>query len=190
MNTELFIDGEGKHVEVHERNASCDVSCCIHNPSDHPLKDAPLVWRVAGVFDIKPSHMERRCEHGVGHPDPDGLSFLRRTGQEKLADDLAVHGCDGCCSGRNLQNVARNLANKKRTNHSYEVQVTFDKMKIEHVGVLLRRLLEVDRQMRAEGLDIRVDYSVERDRDGVERWHSWIDDQGNIMNRDYWEEGP
>lgn len=96
--SELFVDGAGKHVEVHERTDDClEHGCCIHNPSDHPLKDAPLVWRVAGAFDIKPSHMERHCDHGVGHPDPDSLAFLRRIGKDELADGLAVHGCDGCC---------------------------------------------------------------------------------------------
>jgi hypothetical protein len=33
--------------------------------------------------------MERLCEHGVGHPDPDEIN-LGLGGR-------AVHGCDGCC---------------------------------------------------------------------------------------------
>lgn len=99
MSRELFVDGAGKQVEVHERTQEClDHGCCIHNPSVHALSDAPLVWRQAGLFDIKPSHMERICQHGVGHPDTDGLAYLRRIGQHDLAAGLAVHGCDGCCS--------------------------------------------------------------------------------------------
>lgn len=95
---ELFVDGAGKHVEVHDKNADCDAyGCCLHNPSDHSLREAPLVWRQAGAFDIKPSHMERVCEHGVGHPDPDGLAFLRRNNALELVEALSVHGCDGCC---------------------------------------------------------------------------------------------
>jgi len=39
---------------------------------------------------------ERLCDHGIGHPDPDSLTWLRRVlGPE--ADWLGVHGCDGCC---------------------------------------------------------------------------------------------
>jgi hypothetical protein len=98
MMSELFVDGAGTHVEIHERNAECEEhGCCIHNPSDHPLRDAPLVWRSAGPFDVKPSHMERICEHGVGHPDPDALAHLRRIGRDEMAEGLAIHGCDGCC---------------------------------------------------------------------------------------------
>jgi hypothetical protein len=33
--------------------------------------------------------MERICEHGIGHPDPDQI----------MRDEAGwVHGCDGCCS--------------------------------------------------------------------------------------------
>lgn len=96
---ETFIDGTGKVVRVHKREPGCDISCCIHNPSEHALVGAPLVWREAGAFDIKPSHMERICVHGVGHPDPDSLAYLRRIGNEELANGLAIHGCDGCCGG-------------------------------------------------------------------------------------------
>lgn len=99
LKTELWVDGFGNQVEVHERTQDClDCGCCIHNPSDHPLRDAPQLWRQAGMFDIKPSHMERVCEHVVGHPDPDGLAYLRRIGKHDLADALAMHACDGCCS--------------------------------------------------------------------------------------------
>jgi hypothetical protein len=35
--------------------------------------------------------MERICEHGIGHPDPDDRRI--RTGE-----DMGDHGCDGCCT--------------------------------------------------------------------------------------------
>lgn len=99
MNTELWVDGTGQHVEIHEQTNDCmENGCCIHNPSDHVMREFPLYWRTAGPLDFKPSHMERLCPHGVGHPDPDALAYLRRTGKEALAKILAVHGCDGCCS--------------------------------------------------------------------------------------------
>ena len=67
--------------------------CCVHNPSDHRLKDAPLHWRADRNL------MERICEHGVGHPDPDSLSYLRSimSRQAYRARAYETHGCDGCC---------------------------------------------------------------------------------------------
>ena len=61
--------------------------CCIHNPSNHPLRDAPMHWR-------SDKHvMERICEHGIGHADPDDVAHRKRTGVKHAG----VHGCDGCC---------------------------------------------------------------------------------------------
>lgn len=69
--------------------------CSIHNPSDHPLNKAPLNWRGDRGF------MERICEHGIGHPDPDGLDHLRRVLGDRYENyAFGVHGCDGCCRGR------------------------------------------------------------------------------------------
>jgi hypothetical protein len=102
--SETFIDSSGRRLEVHASSPDCfEYNCCIHNPSDHPLVDADIVWRQAGAFDIKPSHMERICEHGVGHPDPDALAYLNRTGKGELAHSLSIHGCDGCCAGNGPQ---------------------------------------------------------------------------------------
>jgi hypothetical protein len=64
--------------------------CCIHNPSQHALTDRPLHWR--GDRGL----MERICEHGIGHPDPDGLAHRIRT-QGEIAWAAGIHTCDGCC---------------------------------------------------------------------------------------------
>lgn len=69
-----------------------DPACCIHKPSDHPLRHAPLQWRA----DL--GLMERRCPHGIGHPDPDDLAFKKRTMDDYDDYAFGVHGCDGCCS--------------------------------------------------------------------------------------------
>lgn len=53
------------------------------------------IWRGNGPFDMY-TLVEDICKHGVGHPnrgyliinDPDGKLML------------GIHGCDGCCSGR------------------------------------------------------------------------------------------
>lgn len=63
--------------------------CCIHNPSEHHMRNWTMYWR-----DDK-GVMERLCpEHSVGHPDPDDAAFNRRQGR----DYLNIHGCCGCCS--------------------------------------------------------------------------------------------
>lgn len=85
---------DGRILETHDPRACEGTYCCIHNPSNHPLNNLPLNWRA----DRHPSFMERICEHGVGHPDPDDLAYKRRlrpTMFAKLA--LGIHGCDGCC---------------------------------------------------------------------------------------------
>lgn len=57
--------------------------CTIHNRSNHHMRHLPQHWRDdRGI-------MERTCEHGVGHPDPD-----------EIASDT-IHGCDGCCTPHN-----------------------------------------------------------------------------------------
>jgi len=58
--------------------------CCVHNPSNHHMRDWPQNYRTdTGV-------MERVCSHGVGHPDPDQ--------PWPKNDPRWIHGCDGCCS--------------------------------------------------------------------------------------------
>lgn len=81
-------------LKVHER-AKCEGGYCgIHNPSDHPLKDAPRNWR------SDKAEMERMCPHGIGHPDKDGLNFSIQmaTLNGQNTSYLGVHGCDGCCA--------------------------------------------------------------------------------------------
>lgn len=88
-----YVTGTGQFLgNVHPESACEGRACVIHNPSDHPMKDWPTNWRHGGAFDIKPPHMERMCEHGVGHPDPDDAAY-----QAGLGQDITVHGCDGCC---------------------------------------------------------------------------------------------
>ena len=75
-------------INVHPPDACSGEHCCIHNPSDHPLRDAPMHWRSdKGV-------MERICVHGIGHDDPDDVAHRERVGRESSG----VHGCDGCCT--------------------------------------------------------------------------------------------
>ncbi|KKM95833.1 hypothetical protein LCGC14_1184300 [marine sediment metagenome] len=65
--------------------------CCIHNPTDHHMREWPQHWRDDA------GKMERICPHGIGHPDPDDMTFqLSGIGVEKRW--IGIHGCDGCCS--------------------------------------------------------------------------------------------
>lgn len=63
--------------------------CCFHNPSEHHMKDWPMNIRID-----RGALTERMCPHGIGHPDPDSLAWMKRSG----SNDNGIHGCDGCCS--------------------------------------------------------------------------------------------
>lgn len=70
--------------------------CTIHNRSNHSMRAFPQYWREdLGI-------MERTCEHGVGHPDPDEFMISKDI-------YLAVHGCDGCCQPPTSLVVRRDL---------------------------------------------------------------------------------
>lgn len=85
-----------------------EIPCCIHSPSDHHMRTWEMNWR--GDTGV----MERLCPHGVGHPDPDHMTYVRSlTPEHECVDDLndeygsscphphlewqGVHGCDMCC---------------------------------------------------------------------------------------------
>lgn len=79
--------GQQLLVNVHAAERCAGRPCVLHNPSDHHMRDWPLVWR--GDRRI----MERTCPHGIGHPDPDDMAYQRTLPN----GDPGVHGCDGCC---------------------------------------------------------------------------------------------
>ena len=63
---------------VHPPGVCAGRACVVHGPSEHHMRDWPMVWRPFR------GQVERTCPHGIGHPDPD------------QAGDT-THGCDGCC---------------------------------------------------------------------------------------------
>lgn len=69
----------GDKLRVHDKSKCAHTYCCIHNPSNHHMKNWTQNWRVDRGM------MERICPHGIGHPDPDDISTDK------------IHGCDGCC---------------------------------------------------------------------------------------------
>ena len=88
-----YVLPPGMVMQTHPRERCVGNFCSVHNPSAHPLRDAPRNWR------SDKGMMERQCVHGVGHPDPDDLAFFRRTRDAERADGRGVHGCciERCC---------------------------------------------------------------------------------------------
>ena len=86
----VMLPGQGALTKVHSDSQCRGRHCWVHNPSEHPLSDAPIVWR-------EDKHAaERSCEHGIGHPDPDDLTYHRLVGRSDM-EWLQSHACDGCC---------------------------------------------------------------------------------------------
>lgn len=77
-----------KKLITHDPLKCAEQNCCIHNPSNHHMKDWPMNWRSDKRV------MERICPHGIGHPDPDDAAYNRACNK----DYLNTHGCDGCCN--------------------------------------------------------------------------------------------
>lgn len=95
---ERFKLGDGRFLLIHGKKECAGRNCVIHNPSTHPLSKAPLKWREdRGI-------MERICEHGIGHPDPDDLAYKEMIlGDHYSAFQFGIHGCDGCCMGEDYE---------------------------------------------------------------------------------------
>jgi hypothetical protein len=91
---DVIVLHDGTTLQTHGPARCLGPHCCIHNPSDHPLKDAPLQW----VADMR--MMFRVCRHDSIHPDPDALEFrhtMTLLGRASWYDGW--HPCcdDGCC---------------------------------------------------------------------------------------------
>lgn len=79
-------------TNVHHPDRCAGRPCCVHNPSDHHMREWRTNWRADRGL------MERICPaHGIGHPDPDHMTFVRETRSEEDAWAEGVHGCCGCC---------------------------------------------------------------------------------------------
>lgn len=84
---------DGRILRTHEPDQCAGPVCCIHNPSDHPLRDAPADWWAYGL-------LLRICPHNLSHPDPDSLDYLRDECRFMLVEAVSsshIDRCDGCC---------------------------------------------------------------------------------------------
>lgn len=73
------------------KDGDCTGHCPFHNPSDHHMTE----WRKHIRYD-KFCLVERTCEHGIGHPDPDSASFIAEVNPQ-ASGSIWIHSCDGCC---------------------------------------------------------------------------------------------
>lgn len=103
MRETVTLVGGEVLTNVHPASGCDPEPCPIHRPSDHHM----VTWRqhyrwspdisveIQNKLMILPGDsrqiMERVCEHGVGHPDPDDYRV-------RYGLDSGDHGCDFCCS--------------------------------------------------------------------------------------------
>jgi len=80
----VTLENTDQNIWVHDKWTCYGTVCTIHNRTDHSMRSFPQDWRADRRI------MERICEHGVGHPDPDEFALL-------AGKDDGTHGCDGCC---------------------------------------------------------------------------------------------
>lgn len=83
---EVFEEPNGVAHRIH-LTQECSAPCPFHNPSRHHMVKWPATIR-------GPILVERLCEHGIGHPDPDSVRFLQ---ERTRSSAWGTHGCDGCC---------------------------------------------------------------------------------------------
>ncbi len=92
MRQDIVSLADNTLLGTHPADRCTGRHCCIHNPSDHPLKNAPLHWN-----DVM-RRTERECSHGQLHPDADHLSYVLETfGMLDYFRHKHHRPCDGCC---------------------------------------------------------------------------------------------
>ena len=106
IGLEFYNSGESGVLQVHgdDKCSNQDRPCCIHRPSDHPLRNSPMVWD--GLKYV----MYRKCSHDIFHPDPDHLSYVEaheptgchtvsvsHASENPIGTAQRMHECDGCC---------------------------------------------------------------------------------------------
>lgn len=94
LDPAITLEHTDKFFGVMHASSKCAGNyCTIHNRSNHHMRGFKQNWRSDAGF------MERVCEHGIGHPDPDEIVI--RPG----------HGCDGCCLELNPPRRFRDIGN-------------------------------------------------------------------------------
>lgn len=94
----------GQDIMVHKKEF-CTPPCPIHAPSSHHMITWTLIWRDDRAI------FERLCPHGIGHPDPDTMEYIKKMHPE-FYESEGVHGCDGCCVKKTEAEEDRELASE------------------------------------------------------------------------------
>lgn len=120
QGTRVILTGGQRLTGVHPAALCEGHPCSIHHPSNHHMTEWPQNWR-----DDR-NLMERVCQHGIGHPDPDHLAFIRRAAGPDKAAGEAIHGCDGCCHPARTQSTRPNTPEPSPIhNRTQPVDITF-----------------------------------------------------------------
>jgi hypothetical protein len=86
INRKATLEHSGQVLEyVHSKLDCMGPSCTLHKMSSHHLRSWPQRWNPQVIA------MERVCEHGVGHTDPDEIN------QDIVVSIDHSEKCDGCC---------------------------------------------------------------------------------------------
>lgn len=88
-------------VVTHSPNKCAGAPCCVHNPSNHHMREWPI------SFDIRLAYAASRlCEHGLEHPDPDSMAFFANSSNVSthMIALMAMHRCDECCVASDIPN--------------------------------------------------------------------------------------
>lgn len=85
--TDQSPDADTVAIAIHLPDACAGNRCIIHNPSPHPLVNAPMLWN-------PPFGMLRTCAHGFKHPDADDAAHIAASHGGVYPFE---HACDGCC---------------------------------------------------------------------------------------------
>lgn len=99
VGMERWTDDTGQELIVHAKDKCGSSYCSIHKPSNSTMS----LWK--RHYRADRGLMERICEHGVGHPDPDHMRFLREEVGISSMHEF-THGCDGCCMNRRSNDTA------------------------------------------------------------------------------------
>lgn len=165
---ELWTLPSGVRLSIHDAPQCAGHPCPFHTPSDHPLKNASINWR-------SDRHLvERMCDHGVGHPDPDHLAWVRMALGEAASDERGVHGCcwERCCGATPTtesegKNVARHLSfDEVVTSRVHELPLPCTDVDVAKVLAVLRQELTGEREsddrvtVTSDGEKLRFAYPI------------------------------
>ena len=80
-------------IAIHDQSKCAGRHCVIHDPSNHHMRNLPLVWN--SMY----RRTERICSCGARHPDPDHIEYVRITKGDTAAAQAATHVCcsRSCC---------------------------------------------------------------------------------------------